>query len=125
MYDVTYTSMALKKFKVNLNKEQPDIEEVWTYVQDNMNPTAMAQYSIDLLEVDHQNDRIVGLSGPLYSNMLGYKGPHLLHLIFTDGIYKEIYTIKYTVDALDNRDHASVGVLFDRTKRFMHVILKV
>ena len=82
-------------------------------------------YSIDLLVVDHVNDRIVGLSNPRsYSTLEGVsKTNYLLHLISTGTSSKIVYTIKFYPNGSDKSvTYHPRAILFNSKESSMYLV---
>lgn len=56
--------MAIKKFYYNIQVNPVTVNEEWTYVQPENQVSSDVVFSIDLLKIDHINDRIIGVSSP-------------------------------------------------------------
>lgn len=95
---------AIKKFQIDFTKQI--VTEEWTYAQPSIQVTGPALYTVDLLEVDHVNNRIIGLSAPrTYTSSTSYplyqSNEMLMHIIDTSGdsSIKHIKTVSInTVD---------------------------
>lgn len=89
--------MAIKKFSYNFQVSPFTLIEDWTYVQPEASVTGAIVYSIDLLEIDHSNNRIVGFSSARDSTSkeLVDQASMLLHIIYTGDQTKKVYTIQF------------------------------